>query len=143
MIETAEVRKRVRQAIDHARKAAAVHRADADLASSTFDEFVAATAGPVFRQTAQILRAEGLPFQVFSPAGSLRLASERSGEDFVELALDTARHPVALVGRVSHTRGRHVVEDERVVFEGPHLDRVTDELVLEFLLDAIAPFVGR
>lgn len=143
MIETAEVRKRLLQAIDHVRRTAAAHRADADLASSRFDEFARTTAAPVFRQAAQALRAEGFAFQVFTPAGSVRLASERSGEDFIELALDTARQPVALVGRISHTRGRHVVENERVVFEGPDLERMTDEHVLEFLLEALPPFVER
>jgi hypothetical protein len=143
MLETGEVRKRVLQAIDRARRAAADHRAEADLASSRFEAFAADVAGPVFRQCANALRVEGYPFQVFTPAGSLRLASDKSGDAFIELALDTARPHVALVGRVSYTRGRDVIENERVVFEGPDLDGFGEERVLEFLLDSLPPFVAR
>lgn len=143
MIETAQLRKRVRAAIDEARRGAAAHRAEADLASSRFEVFARDVAGPVFRQCAGALKAEGYPFQVFTPSGSLRLASDRSGDDFIEIALDTVRDPVALVLKVSHVRGRDVTEDERVVHAGADLDQVTDEDVLRVVLEALEPFVAR
>ena len=143
MIETSDLRKQVKHTIEQARRHAAAHRAAADLASSRFEAFARDVAGPVFRQCAGALKAEGHPFQVFTPSSSLRLASERSGDDFTELALDTSRDPVALVLKVSHTRGRHLVEDERVVHQGPDLDTFSERDVLRVVLDALRPFVER
>lgn len=142
-METSEVRRRLNQAIEHARRVAAAHRSDADLASSRFERFAHEVAAPLFRQAAQALRAEGFPFQVFTPSASVRLASERSGSDYVELALDTARNPVALLVRSSQTRGHHLIQDERVVFEGPDLERVDEEKVLGVLLESLAPMLVR
>jgi hypothetical protein len=143
MTETGDVKKRVRQAIDQARRDAAARRRSADLASQQYGEFLEGRAAPVFHQVAGALRAEGYPFQVFTPAGSIRLASDRSGEDFIELELDTTRDPVALLGRTSCARGRRVVLRERVVHEGPDLDRLGADDVLAFLLAEIVPFVER
>lgn len=142
-MDTGEVRKRLRYALDHARRAAAEHRAEADRASGSFGAFLDRVAAPIFRQVSGALKAEGHAFQVFTPAGSIRLASDRSADDFVELALDTSRSPVALVLRTSVTRGRRVTADERVVHEGADLETVTDERVLEVLLEAIVPQVSR
>lgn len=143
MIETGDVRKRVKHVIEQARRGAAAHRAEADGASAHFEAFAQDVAGPLFRQVAGALKAEGYPFQVFSPAGGVRLSSDRSGDDHVELALDTSRRPVALVLRTRQTRGRDVVEEERTVAQGPSIDAVSPEDLLGHLLDALAPFVER
>ena len=143
MIETSEVRKRVKLAIDKARRDAATHRAEADAASAHFDRLAQDVAGPLFKQVASVLKAEGYPFQVFSPAGGLRLSSDRSGDDHLELALDASRRPVALVLRSRHTRGHRVVDEERTVAEGPSVEGVSAEDLLAHLLDALAPFVER
>jgi hypothetical protein len=143
MIETADVRKRVRHAIDEARRHAAAHRAEADGAAAHFETFLQEEAGPLFRQVAGALKSDGYPFQVFSPAGALRLSSDRSGDDYVELGLDTSRRPVALVLRVRHTRGRHVADEERILAEGASIDGVSATDLLEHLLRALAPLVER
>jgi hypothetical protein len=143
MIETGEVRKRVKQAIEQARRNAAAHRTEADAASAQFDKYAQEVAGPLFRQVAGALKAEGYPFQVFTPAGGLRLSSDRSGDDYVGLVLDTARHPVALVLQVRRTRGRHVVDEERTLAEGASIDGLSDDELLGRLLEALAPFVER
>lgn len=143
MTDTGEVKKRVRQAIDQARRDAATRRAHADRAAQSYAAFLEATAAPVFRQVSGALRAEGFPFQVFTPAGSIRLASDLSGDDFIELELDATRDPIALIGRTSHVRGRRTLLHERVLHEGPDLDRLGPEDVLAFVLAEIAPFVER
>lgn len=142
-MDTGEVRKRLLQAIDQAKRAVAAHRAEADLASRQYGPFLETTAAPVFRQVSDALKAEGHGFQVYTPAGSVRLASDRSADDFVELALDTSRSPVALVARTSLARGRRVLASERVIHEGPDLDRVTDERVLGVLLEEVVPLITR
>jgi hypothetical protein len=143
MIETADVRKRVRHAIEEARRHAAAHRAEADGARAHFEHFLQEDGGPLFRQVASALKAEGYAFQVFSPAGALRLSSDRSGDDHVELALDTSRRPVALLLHVRYTRGRDVVDEERILAQGASIDTVSADDVLGPLLDALAPFVER
>jgi hypothetical protein len=143
MIETAEVRKRVRLAIDRARRNAAAHRAEADAASAHVEQFTQEVAGPLFRQVASVLKADGYSFQVFSPAGGLRLSSDRSGDDYVEVALDTSRRPVALLLQARHTRGRRVVDEERILAEGASIEGVSADDLLGHLVDALAPFVER
>ena len=87
------------------------------------------------------LTAEGRRFTVFTPAGSVRLASDASGEDFIELSLDASQDPPRVLGRTSRGRGRRMVTTERPL--DPAVADLTDEDVLEFLLSEIVPFVGR
>lgn len=143
MIETGEVRRLLKQALDRARHAAEVHRLESDVARQWFEPFLTEQAAPVFRQVAAALRPEGHAFQVFTPAGSIRLASDRSADEFIELALDTTRSPVALVGRTSRARGRRVIESERVVREGAAVKTTTEHDVLAFLLDEVGALVER
>jgi hypothetical protein len=89
------------------------------------------------------LRAEGHLFRLFTPAGSVRMSSERSADDFVELALDPTRQPIEVVGRVSHGRGSRLITDERPIREGAAVADLTEEDVLRFLLASITPFVER
>ena len=44
---------------------------------------------PLFRQIANVLKADGYLFTVFTPAAASALMSDRSADDFIELALDT------------------------------------------------------
>jgi len=144
MIETADLRKRIRQVIDEAKQVAATHRADAARGAASFEPFAAAVAAPVFRAVAGVLKAEGFPFHVATPAGAVRLEPERGGaDDAIELRLDTARYPVAVVGRVQFTHGRHVEEDEQILCEVHELEQVTADQVLGFVLRALPLFVRR
>lgn len=143
MIEISEVRKRLRQAIARARASAAERRAAIDAADHSYQRFLKQVATPVFRMVANALDAEGYPFQVFTPAGGVRLASERAGDDFIEVVLDTSgERPIAL-GRISRGRGRRLLTEERPIRDGAAIDRLTDDDMLEFLLGAIGPFVER
>ena len=44
----------------------------------------------MFRQVASALKAEGHHFTVFTPGGGVRLMSDKSSDDFIELSLDTS-----------------------------------------------------
>ena len=143
MIEIAEVQKRVRQAIDRAKHAAVERRAGVDAARREYERFLEQVAAPVFRVLARTLKAEGYPFQVFTPASGPRLASEKSAEDFVELFLDTTNEPGVVVGRVSRSWGRKVMTREQPIREGARIEQLTDEDVLGFLLTQIEPFLER
>lgn len=143
MIEISEVRKRIKQTIEQARRAAVDRRQRQEAAAEEGHQTLEQLVTPLFRMAAAALKAEGYPFQVFTPAGAVRLASERSRDDFIELALDTERDPVAIVGRVSRTWGRRLLASERIVREAPGLAALTAEEVLRFLLTELPPFVER
>lgn len=142
-MDVAAVRRRVRQRIDEARQAAAARRAQADAAEREYEAFLSGVAGPLFRTFASALTAEGYPFKVFTPARTLRLASERSRQDYIEIELDTSVSPPEAVGRSNRAHGARVLTTERPVRAGVRVGELTEADVLEFLVAEIGPFVER
>jgi len=142
-MEVSEVRRRLLTAIEKARHAAAERRARTDAAARDYESFLAERATPIVHQVAAALTAEGFPFKVFTPAGSIRLSAERSPEEFIELVLDDSSDPPAVVGRTTRGRGRRMVSSERPVAGGAPVADLTEEDVLRFLLEEIVPFVDR
>ena len=91
MLEAGEVRKRLRQTIEAAKREAAVRRAALASEQQAFDAFLENHAVPVLRQVASALKAEGHVFQVLTPAGTARLQSDREQNDYLEIALEGTR----------------------------------------------------
>jgi hypothetical protein len=143
VLEVADVRRRVRQRIEQARRVAGTRRAAVDAAEIEYERFLREGAGPVFRLFASALSAEGYPFKVFTPAGMLRLASERSRQDYIEVELDTELSPPQVIGRSNRSHGARLITAERPVREGAGVADLTENDVLEFLLAEIGPFVER
>jgi hypothetical protein len=142
MIEVSEVRKRLRQTIDAARREATGRRARHAEVSAAYNRFLDTIAVPVFRMFAIALKAEGYPFTIETPQGSVRLARDPSG-DFVEIELDATRTPPAAIGRSRVTLGRSVTTLEEPVREGASVADLTDVDVVEFVLRHLRPFVER
>jgi hypothetical protein len=142
-IENAEVRRRLRSAIDAARRQAQERRSRADEAARAYEEFLRDRAVPVFQTFRAALAAEGFRFAVFTPASTARLSADGATEDYIEIVLDTSTDPPAVVGRVSRGRGRRLVTHERPVAEGVPVGELTEEHVLAFLASEIVPFVER
>ena len=142
-IETSEVRKRVRAAIDQSRRNAIDRRKKLDDAAAAYQELLDLTATPIVRMIANALQVEGYNFTVFTPNGGLRMASARSGDDFIEFALDTTADEPAAMLRVNRTRGRRVVQHERPVKAQTPVDELSEEDVLQALLEELGPFVER
>ena len=142
-MEVSEVRRRLRAAIEKARQAAAERRARNDAAARDYDVFLAERATPIFHQLAAALAAEGRAFKVFTPAGSIRLATERSPEEFIELVLDDSSDPPAVVGRTTRGRGRRMISTERALGSGAPVADLTEEDVLAFLLEEIVPLLEK
>lgn len=141
-METSLVRQRVNLIIDGARRDATERRARNDEATRAYDRFLDRIAVPVFRQVSDALKASHYPFTVFTPSGSVRLMSDKSAEDYIEIALDTAGPKPTVIGHSSRARGRRVLESERPIAEETVSD-LTDEHVLAFLLSELGPFVER
>lgn len=141
-METSVVRKRISDTIEQARRAAAERRARNDGAARDYARFLDQTAVPLFRQIAGSLKASNFNFTVFTPSGSVRLMSDKSAEDFVELTLDTSGDRPVVMGRTSRARGRRVVESEKPVADVAVAD-LSDDHLLDFMALELAPFVER
>ncbi len=142
-MEVSEVRRRLRAAVEEARAAAGERRLRTDAAARDYEVFVEERAVPIFHQVAAALTAEGHAFKVFTPAGSVRLASDRSHEEFIELTLDAVGDAPAVVGRTSRGRGRRMVSSERELVPGRPIASLTEEDVLSFLLKEVTPFIEK
>ena len=138
-----EIRRRVRAAIEQARRDAAGRRERSDAASRAFDQFLSTRALPAFNILAAALVAEGHRFKVFTPAGSVRLSSERSPDDYIELTLDSTEDPPVVLGRTSVSRGRRAVTRERPVREGASPDALTEEDVVGFVIAEVTSLIER
>jgi hypothetical protein len=142
-MEIPEVRRRLRGAIDYAKREVAARRERSDAAARAYAEFLEQRAVPTFRTFAAALVAEGFRFKVFTPADSVRLASEHAGEDFIEILLDSTVDPPRVTGRTSRSRGRRTLSSERPVSADAGPAELTEEDVLQFLVEEIVPFVER
>src|SRR3954451_18107999 len=114
-MEISSVRRRLTETIERARKQAAERRERGDRATRDFEVFLQKVAVPLLRQVANALKADGYAFTVFTPSGSVRLMSDRSAEDYIELTLDTADDPPRVMGQISRTRGSRVIDAERAI----------------------------
>ena len=138
-MEVSEVRKQVIAAIERAKKSAAEQRTRADEAERIYPAFLTQVATPVFRQVASALKAEGYSFTVFTPAGGVRLMSDKSSDDFVELSLDTTGERPVVLGHMKRSRGRRVFESEAPIADAP-IEELTEDHVLWFLLQELERF---
>jgi len=137
-MEISDVRKRILGTIERARQRAAERRARADEAARAYSTFLDGVAVPIFKQVANVLRAEGYPFSVSTPSGGVRLMSDRTAEDFVEIGLDTSGEMPHVMGHASRARGRRVIESERAIGDPAQLD---ENDVLEFLTKELEAFL--
>jgi hypothetical protein len=141
-MEISVLRKRILETIETARRTSAARRVRAEEAARAYAQFLDTVAMPLFRQVANVLKASGYPFTVFTPSGSVRLMSDRSAEDFIELSLDTSGTEPMVLGRSSRSRGRRVIENERAVAE-LSVAHLTEEHLLQYLLKELEPMVEK
>ena len=141
MVDTSDVQKRVRRMIDQAKRAAHARRTRVASETREGQQALRRVVAPVFKTVAAVLKAEGHPFRVSTPVDAVRMSAEGSGDNFVELVLDTTGDTSALRGRASRIRGRRVLVEEKSVSEGPDMATLSDEDVLEFLLGELGPYV--
>jgi hypothetical protein len=142
-MEVSEIRRRLRAAIDAARKGAVERRARSDQAARDYEQFLRECAVPVFQTAASALIAEGYRFKVFTPADVVRLAVDSSADDYIELMLDPSVDPPRVLGRTSRGRGRRQITSERPIKENAAIADLTSEDVLAFVVEEIIPFVER
>jgi hypothetical protein len=142
-METADVRKRVKDALERVKRQHAERRVRNAQASAAFEVFLQRSAVPVFQQVAGALKAEGYLYVVNTPAGSVQLVSEKSGSDFVDLRLDTGEGRAQVVLRVERARGREHVSEERPLKPGILVENLTEQDVLDAVVEAIETLIDR
>jgi hypothetical protein len=141
MADVAEVRKRIRAEIEKARRDQAERRSRVAEATKAYEEFLGTTAIPVFRMVANVLKAEGLHFEVMTPAGGVRLQSERNRDDAIEMELDTTADPPQPLVTVTRTRGSRVVQSDRSIKGSNPLVQLTEHDVIEMLVEELRPWL--
>jgi hypothetical protein len=142
-LEVSHVRKQLMAAIERARKTGQARRERASAVERAYETFLVDVATPVMRMLASALKADRYPFTVATPGGSIRLASDKGRDDYIEFGLDTATDPPEVIGRISYGRGSRTITEERPVKGGASPQAITEEDVLEFLLKALEPWLER
>src|SRR5689334_14752710 len=117
-MEIAIVRKQLTLAIARSRRKLQERRARLTSTEQAYERFLADIAVPVMRMMSGALKAEGFPFTMSTPAGSVRLTSDRTHDDFIEVALDVTGNTPEVMGRISHGRGSRVLTEERPIKPG-------------------------
>ncbi len=143
MAETAELRKRVRRLLEEARRTAAERRARTESTAQDAERALRQVVAPAVRSLSGVLRGEGHPFQVSTPAGGVRMEALGHADSFIEVDFDREADPPALRCRVARTRGQRGRIDEKILCEGPAIASLTEDTVLDFLLREITPLVER
>jgi hypothetical protein len=141
-VEVGHVRNQLRGAIDAARHRAQARREHIAQAEQSFAAFLE-RATPVLRQLTTALRSESLAFTLFTPEHALRLASDRSRVDFIELTLDATADPPVVVLHSSYARGSRTLDEERPLATGRWPHEISDDELLAQLLQALAPWLER
>jgi hypothetical protein len=142
-MEISDVRRRLRSAIEEARRRADERRARRDEASREWERTLNGVAVPAFHMMASALTGEGHRYKVLTPGQAVRLVPERGAEEFVELSLDTERDEPALMLRSDRGRGRRMISSERVFRAGASIGSFTEEDVIDALLEELVPFIER
>ena len=136
-MEVSQVRKRVQQGVATARTRAQERRQQTDEATRDYKVFLEVVATPLVQQLANVLKVEGYAFTASTPGDSVRLTNDRGRGDFVELALDTSGERPQVVGRITQSRGSRRLNEERPIKAGALPSELTDEDLLEFLMQAL------
>ena len=139
-MEIADIRKRINATIDRAKQRDAERRARTDEAARAYSTFLDTIAVPMFRQVVNVLRADGYPFGLFTPSGSVKLVSDRTAEDSIEILLDTTGDKPLVMGHTTRSRGGRVKESDRIVGEPGTL---TEGDLLDFLMKELEGLVSR
>ncbi len=142
MADAGLLRKRLKSEIEGARRTAAERRQRATVATQAYETFLADVAIPAFRSLANVLRAEGILFSIQTPSGGVRMVSERNRDDLIELELDATVDPPQPMLVTRQARGSRMLRTERAVKERTAIDQITEDELLERLIEEVRPWLG-
>ncbi len=131
----------MKTAIEQARRDQAERRGRVADATRSYETFLEGAAIPVFKMFANILKSEGLHFEVMTPAGGVRLQSERQRDDSIEMELDTTADPPQPLVTITRVRGSRVAQSDRSIKGSNPLVQLTEDDVIEMLLEELRPWL--
>ena len=142
-MEVSQVRRRVQAAMTSAKTREQDRKQRSADATREYAVFLETVATPLVQQIANVLKAEGYTFTLSTPGDALQLAYDRGREDFIELALDTTHDHPQVIGRVSRSRGSRRLNEERPIKPDASPAAITEDDVLEFMTQALEPWLAR
>ena len=142
-MEISQVRRRIQASIAAARDRSKNRRQKADEAEKAYATFLDHLAVPLARQVVNALRAENYLFTLSTPGRGLRVSLDQGRDDFIELELRTDVDQPHVIGRIRRTRGSRTLDEERPVKAGAAPQELTEGDVLEFLAQALEPWLER
>ena len=142
-MEPSEVRRRVTETIARSKRDQAARRARNAETAPHYERFLEAVATPLLQQVASVLKAEKYSFSVNTPAGAVRLFSERSPEDFLEIRLETRSAMPQVLAHVERVKGHETSVDDVPIRPGVLVQHLTEEDVLDVVAEALAVFVEK
>ena len=142
MADVALLRKRIKSEMEQARRTAAERRDRARVATRAYEAFLDEIAIPAFRQVVTVLRAEGLSFEVQTPSAGVRMTSDRNRDDGIQLELDSTLDPPQPILISTRTWGSRIVRNERVVKDRAAIETITEEDLIDRLLEELRPWLG-
>jgi hypothetical protein len=124
-----------------AKQKAAARRAARDEASQAWATAVAEVVEPAATNVAAAFTGEGMPFRLDTPRGTIRLVSERSADDYIEVVLDDSdeRDAPEVIGRSVRARGRQSVTVVEELLGPP--SELSEDRVIAFFMNAIGPWI--
>jgi hypothetical protein len=76
-----------------------------------------------------------------TPAGEVRLQSERNRADTINLELDTTADPPQPLVTITRQRGRRVIQSDRSIKGSNPLVQLTEDDVIDMLLEELRPWL--
>ncbi len=143
-METSDIRRRLRHALEEAKKATADRRARADAGGDRLRLVPRGHRDAGVQDGGERGERRGAPLLgVHARRG--RPPRRRSGtaRTYIEVWLDTALDPPQVATRVNRVRGRNVTTTEGLLRADAPIYALADEDVLAFLLANIGPLVER
>lgn len=141
MADVALIRKRIQTEIEKARRDQAERRARTAEVTRAYEQFLETAVVPAFRMFANVLKSEGFGFEVMTPAGGVRMQSERHREDAIEMELDTTADPPTPLVRITRVRGSRIIQSDRGIKGSTPLVQLTENDVIEMLIEELRPWL--
>ncbi len=141
-MDVALIRKRLKNEIDQARRTAAERRERSKSATRAYEIFLDEIAIPTFRQIANVLRVEGIPFELQTPSDGVRLVSDRNRDDVISLELDATQDPPQIMVSALRSWGSRVLRTEHAVKERTSIELITAEDVVDRVLEDLRPWLA-
>ena len=132
-MDSGEIGRRIRRTLVDAKAKAVERREQTTVAGVEGQQVMRRIVIPVMKTIASVLSAESYRCSISTPNGSVRLSFDSPRDAYIEVVIDTANDPPALIGRTGRTRGSRVLSNEQVIVGHPAIGQLTEEDLVSFV----------